>query len=53
MDRPFSIFPAIITFLWELVISNMHNKFEHNTWKNVKVIALKSQIIDEKCKMSH
>ena len=32
-------FPAIIELVRELVISNMHNKFEKDTWKTFQVIA--------------
>ena len=31
--------PAIIELVRELVISNMHNKFEKDTWKTFQVIA--------------
>ena len=29
------IISAIIELFWELVISNMQNKFEQNTWKTI------------------
>ena len=31
--------PAIIELVQELLISNMHNKFEEDTWKTFQVIA--------------
>ena len=31
-------FLAIIEFVRELLISNMHNKFEEDTWKTFQVI---------------
>ena len=34
-----NIFSAIIELVWELVISNMHNKFGKDTWKTFQVIA--------------
>ena len=40
INRPFFFFfPAIIELVRELVISNMHNKFEKDTWKTFQVIA--------------
>ena len=38
INRPF-FFSAIIELVRELVISNMHNKFEKDTWKFFQVIA--------------
>ena len=38
INRPF-FFSAIIELVRELVISNMHNKFEKDTWKTFQVIA--------------
>ena len=39
----FDFFSAIIEFVRELVISNMHNKFGKDTWKTFQVIAPTSQ----------
>ena len=40
INRPFFFFfSAIIELVRELVISNMHNKFEKDTWKTFQVIA--------------
>ena len=39
INRPFFFFSAIIELVRELVISNMHNKFEKDTWKSFQVIA--------------
>ena len=30
-----NFFPAIIELVWELVISNMQNKFGKDTWKSL------------------
>ena len=35
----FNFFSAIIELVQELLISNMHNKFEEDTWKTFQVIA--------------
>ena len=35
----FKFFSAIIELVQELLISNMHNKFEEDTWKTFQVIA--------------
>ena len=35
----FFFFPAIIELVQELLISNIHNKFEENMWKTFQVIA--------------
>ena len=37
--RPFFFFSAIIELVQELLISNIHNKFEENMWKTFQVIA--------------
>ena len=37
--RPFRIFSAITELVRELLISNMHNKFQEETWKTFEVIA--------------
>ena len=40
INRPFWIFfSAIIELVQELLISNMHNKFEEDMWKTFQVIA--------------
>ena len=39
INRPFFFFSAIIELVRELVISNMHNKFEKDIWKTFQVIA--------------
>ena len=39
INRPFKFFPAIIELVQELLISNIHNKFEEDTWKTFQVIA--------------
>ena len=39
INRPFFFFSAIIELVRELVISNMHNKFEKDMWKTFQVIA--------------
>ena len=39
INRPFFFFSAIIELDRELVISNMHNKFEKDMWKTFQVIA--------------
>ena len=39
INLPFVFFPAIIELVRELVISNMHNRFEDDTWKTFQVIA--------------
>ena len=35
----FEFFSAIIELILELLISNMHNKFEEDTWTTFQVIA--------------
>ena len=41
INRPFwIIFSAIIELVQELLISNMHNEFEEDTWKTFQVISL-------------
>ena len=45
-------FIDIIKLVQELLISNMHNKFEENTWKTFQVIGPQGQIIDVKCEKS-
>ena len=37
INRPFFFFSAIIELVRELVISNMHNKFEKDMWKTFQV----------------
>ena len=39
INRPFFFFSAIIELVQELLISNIHNKFEENMWKPFQVIA--------------
>ena len=39
INRPFRLFFTKIEIVQELLISNMHNKFEQDTWKTVHVIA--------------
>ena len=39
INRPFFFFSAIIELVQELLISNIHNKFEENMWKTFQVIA--------------
>ena len=39
INRPFFFFSAIIELVQELLISNIHNKFEKNMWKTFQVIA--------------
>ena len=43
INRPIWIFSAIIELLLELVISNMHNKFEQDTWTTFEFIAPRAQ----------
>ena len=38
MNQPFWFFSAIIELIRELVISNIQNKFEQDTWKTCQVI---------------
>ena len=45
-------FSAIIELFQELLIGNMHNKFEENTWKTFKLSRPQGQIIDVKCEKS-
>ena len=52
ISRPFFFFSAIIELVRELVISNMHNKFEKDMWKTFQVIGPQGQIIDVKCEKS-
>ena len=40
------IFLTIIELVWELIISSMQNKFQHNTWKTLQVIAPANAITD-------
>ena len=51
INRPFFFF-AIIELVRELLISNMHYKFEEDTWKDFKVIAPQGQIIAVKSEKS-
>ena len=37
-DKSVIFFSAIIELVWELVISNMHNKFQQDTWTTLQVI---------------
>ena len=39
INRPFFFFPAIIELVQELLISNIHTKFEENMWETFQVIA--------------
>ena len=39
INRPFFFFSAIIELVQELLISNIHNKFEEDMWKTFQVIA--------------
>ena len=39
INLPFFFFSAIIELVQELLISNIHNKFEENMWKTFQVIA--------------
>ena len=39
INRPFFFFSAIIELVQELLISDIHNKFEENMWKTFQVIA--------------
>ena len=39
INRPFFFFSAIIELVQELLINNIHNKFEENMWKTFQVIA--------------
>ena len=48
INLPFFFFLAIIELVRELVISNMHNKFEKDTWKTFKLSRPQGQIIDVK-----
>ena len=50
--RHFDFFQAIIELIWELLISNMHNKFEEDTWKLFKISRPQGQIINVKWEKS-
>ena len=52
INRPFFKFSAVIELVRELLISNMHDKFEQDKWKLLMLSRPQGQIIDVKSEKS-